>query len=327
MISGRQRKELREALVDAFPTVDAFKMVVADALDTYLSEISRTHVPLEVMVFDAIEFAERCGRLSELVLGALSANSLNPRLRAVAQRFEFPEALAGELERFTRSMVSSPSPEHWLNQVRRLQRAVCRIEPQSATVSLNGYATGFLVSSDIVMTCDYVVEEFWGDEPKAAAVRFRFDLHNETSGMDNPGVEYSLHPTAWRVFKSDDRAIPVALVRLAEWAGDGGLRCGLTAAERRPNPFEPIILFHHGTAGPLKLAFGAVVPDSAPDVGNTSIAYKVNTEPGSGGAPCFNSELKVAAIHHSLSTSVSYGIEISAVRDHLWQRAGIGLFV
>lgn len=310
IITGRQRKELREALLEAFPSVDEFKIVVADSLDTYLTKISSIDLPLEVLVFNTIEWAESSGRLSQLVLGALSAKPDNSRLRAVARNFEFPEATAGELERLTRSSVPFSNPTEWFGQSQRLQRAVCRIQVEST------FATGFLVSPDVVITGNFVTDSFWDEASKAAAVKLMFDVQPGPDKGTYVGKEYRLHSTNWRVFKSFNSGLPFALLRLSELAVDGGARWGLNATERPLMEREPAFLLHHGMAGPLKLSIGTIVnPHRTGDLGNVS--YKINTEGGSSGAPCFDSELKVIAMHVGADREVGIGVQIRTVLDCL----------
>lgn len=324
MVGGRQRKELREALLDAFPTVDSFKILVADSLDTYLSDITRSQAPLEVMVFDTIEWAERCGRLSQLVLGALSSRPGNSRLRSAAANFEFPEAVAGELERLTRSNVPFASPTEWVGQLQRLQRAVCRVE------WLNGaFATGFLVGPDLVITGDFVVHDFWDDKKKAETVRFRFDYRDGPKGNVEPGTAYPLHPGDWRVFKSSNRDLPFAVIRLAEWAADGGPRWGLSLSREPTTPGQAAMLLQHVQAGPLRLAIGTVVAANLQESPG-QVYYTVSTDHGSAGAPCFNTELKVIAMHvgrspGTVGEKTKFGIQMSAILAHLKQNGIAGV--
>jgi hypothetical protein len=315
IISGGMRRELREALIDAFPSTGRFKMLVGDVLDVYLSDIASTAAPLEEVVFDTIEWAERNGRLSQLVLGAVAQNPGNPRLRRMAKQFELPEALPGETESFTRSGMPFASPEAWLKQMVQVRRAVCRVEAPTPDVA--SYGTGFLVAPDVVMTLDALVADLWDDEGRARRATLRFGYEEDTGGgVANEGTAYHLHPTDWRVFRSGDPGLPFALLRLADWAKDGGPRWTLTPVAHRFGIGDPVQILYYAGPGPLKLAFGSVVdPDGRGVPGR--LTYALTTEPGSAGAPCFSADLKLAAMHVGSTAESSYGILLGAVLEHL----------
>jgi hypothetical protein len=84
-LSGPQRHQLRDALVSAFPSVQALAEMVSFGLDENLSALT-TADGLNAAAFGLVEWARGQGRLDELVRVAYQANSGNPALRAfVAQ--------------------------------------------------------------------------------------------------------------------------------------------------------------------------------------------------------------------------------------------------
>jgi hypothetical protein len=84
-LDGPAMKELRDALLDAFPTRDALAQMVRFGLGENLENITGNG-PLSAAVFELIKWAEAHGRTDELVRAALAANPGNPALLAVAGR-------------------------------------------------------------------------------------------------------------------------------------------------------------------------------------------------------------------------------------------------
>jgi len=84
-LDGTQLREVREALLSAFPTHQDLEMMVFDQLNEHLSSLVRDGT-LEHTVFELIQWAMAKGRLEELVIGAHKQNSQNPQLKGVAER-------------------------------------------------------------------------------------------------------------------------------------------------------------------------------------------------------------------------------------------------
>jgi hypothetical protein len=63
-------------------------------------------------------------------------------------------------------------------------------------------------------------------------------------------------------------------------------------------PEAPLLILQHPDSAPLKLALdmsGVLGPNG----NGTRVKYSVNTEGGSSGAPCFNTDWQLVALHHS----------------------------
>jgi tetratricopeptide (TPR) repeat protein len=82
-LSGAQRKELHKALSHAFPERPVLAQMVRYGLDVALSDITEAG-SLNIAVYELIEWADRRGRLDELIRAALDANPTNPELRTTA---------------------------------------------------------------------------------------------------------------------------------------------------------------------------------------------------------------------------------------------------
>jgi hypothetical protein len=95
---GAFRKQIRAALLDAFPQLNQLRIVVEDCLGEPLQNVTMANDMLTV-VFDLIGWAKSRGRLTELVIGASAENPGNHKLRAIAEQFRFVQGGEGEPER------------------------------------------------------------------------------------------------------------------------------------------------------------------------------------------------------------------------------------
>ena len=83
-LTGKQVQEIREALLDAYGSVDALRIMVRIELDETLEAIAGGE-NLRVLVFNLITWAERTGRVDDLIQGATRHNPGNPALQQLVQ--------------------------------------------------------------------------------------------------------------------------------------------------------------------------------------------------------------------------------------------------
>jgi hypothetical protein len=77
------------------------------------------------------------------------------------------------------------------------------------------------------------------------------------------------------------------------------------------------LVLHHGDAGPLQVAVnteGIIGLDPS----GTRVRYRTETAPGSAGAPCFDINWELVALHEGRDSSgVNVGVPISRIVRHL----------
>ena len=89
-LSKDERRELLEALLDAYPNYNALEIMVSFQLDEKLEAIAGTGI-LKDVVFKLIKWAETEEKLEPLIIGAYEENSGNPKLKAFYHK-QFPFA-------------------------------------------------------------------------------------------------------------------------------------------------------------------------------------------------------------------------------------------
>lgn len=80
-LTSEQRKELRAALISAFPNSQNLALMVEDELDLSLNLITQGEANYEISMAKLVQWAEAQGKLQQLLEGASRANPGNPKLK------------------------------------------------------------------------------------------------------------------------------------------------------------------------------------------------------------------------------------------------------
>jgi len=94
LLTSAKRKQLHEALIDAFPAFIYLEMMVDFLLDESLEQIAGHSSSYEGVVFNLIKWAEAEGRLPELLTAAVRENPGNPKLYVFYQTASVEEPKA-----------------------------------------------------------------------------------------------------------------------------------------------------------------------------------------------------------------------------------------
>jgi hypothetical protein len=84
-LSSDERKELREALISAYPNESDLEIFVSEELDENLNQIAGGD-NLNQIVFNLILWSKKEGKLKELIQAAYKANPGNEKLKAIKQK-------------------------------------------------------------------------------------------------------------------------------------------------------------------------------------------------------------------------------------------------
>jgi hypothetical protein len=330
-LDGRQKKALHAALRNAFPRPAALERLVEFHLDEHLAVIVGEGA-LDDVIFRLIAWAEAQGRLAALVNGARAeapgnplltaferavveardARPLDDSLRQFAERVQLAPAVPDEQDLEKRVFRAGFSDiAQWRAKLGQAELAVCRIEAPA----WRALGTGFLVGPDLVMTNRHVVDALASQAAPPIVVRFDFKLSPDGSHL-REGEAIGL-ASDWLVASSPVAALDFAVLRLADAAGlrpTGGTpnappRGWITPRWRELEPDETLFVIQHPQGDTLKLASGRY--DSREP---SRLRYRVDTEPGSSGSPCFTAQMDLVALHRGSAEGVAnQGVPFDAI--------------
>jgi hypothetical protein len=362
MSADFQFGQLLDAMTDAF-TVEELERLLQERLSVPLWTIAGRKPEIRFAVFQVIGAAERAGWLERLIEAVYRERPSNSQIKAVYRACGLAPNVAVQVEGSAppadipsfslpapdargglESIVAPKLPDLriWSEALTRVSDQVCRIETDRLPVG-----TGFLVGPDAVLTCDYVLEKLLGGRAEPRQFTFRFDYKVLPGGARSDGVPVGLasdwlidcaprEPAtpAGPVAPSADRdRLGYVLVRLARRIGDeppggavGGPPRGWVRVPDAPPALTPnggVAIVHYSGGGSLKISLDAqgLV---GPSADGTRVLYRVNTEAGAVGAPCFDFKWNLLAVHEgatdpraSSDKPIGQGILALAIRERL----------
>ncbi|QDT35968.1 endonuclease [Stratiformator vulcanicus] len=173
-------------------------------------------------------------------------------------------------------------------------RSVGRIHIKDSRGNRLGHGTGFLVSPQLILTNNHVLET----EQDAAGSEIEFDYELDLAGKTKRSVFFRLNPSA---FFLTDRRLDFTLVAVQP---DGG-------SARKPEDWgwnrlsetegllvkgEYVTIIQHPSGEPKQIALRE---NQVIDLLDDFAHYKTDTSPGSSGSPVFNDQWEIVALHHS----------------------------
>jgi hypothetical protein len=320
-LSGTQWQKLTDALSHAYPSLDTLAMMLQFRCDVALGDIAAPG-PLPAVVFKVIQDAEAKGWTSKLVAGARESNPGNAELATVAAEIGLAVVAppAPELEVLITAEQGFLNPVTWRERLSLLEGQVCQI-----SYPLNGKTasgTGCLVAPDLVLTNEHVITALRDDATLVGQVDVRFDYKALGDGtVVSDGVHFKLAANGWledwsppsQIDLLTDQGTQVPSVQDLDYAllridGEpGNQTLGTTSQPGAPTrgwvtELAPpvaaetfLFILQHPLGKALALAGDRV---TAVNGNATRIRYKTNTEHGSSGAPCFDINWRLAALHH-----------------------------
>lgn len=199
----------------------------------------------------------------------------------------------------------------WMRRLTLAVGRVCRVElPRGAA-----RGTGFLLAPQLVLTNYHVVQEVLEGQRAFGDLVVRFGYQS----ADQPGTVHRL--AAAPLLSSPDTELDFALLQLED-APAVVLPPGVqwqppqTALEQG----QTLFILQHPDGRPLEVAAGHL---EELDLRERRVRYRVDTQPGSSGSPCFDDRWDLVALHHAAhgSTDTNQGIPVTAILERPDMRA------
>lgn len=332
-LTAKQSAKLHAALLNAFDP-PSLKLMLSFQLNVRLEDITAPD-NFKSMVLELIDWAERHGTVSELINGALADNPGNAALRSFAEEMGFvasspsQPSSPGHVVQVIKPTVQDV--EAWRSRLSQCEPTVCQVNLTLAE-SKRGAGTGFLVGPSVAMTSYHVVNYFIENRnlPPQISLRFGYKMSPDGTTLYQ-GQDYHLSDD-WLI--DSDETLDFALLRVAGSPGDepDGNQPGAPPRRwLRPKdkhifkPGDEMYVIQHPLAGPMKIALAT---DSVVSVNpeQTRVAYRMDTEPGSAGSPCFTRNWELVAIHHSADPGrgISFGTPMAAIVSRPQVKAALG---
>lgn len=336
-LTASQLREFHDQMLDAFDNPNRLDNMLKLQLGKNRARISMD-TDLETVVLKIIEFAEARFWSAELLMAARAENPEHQGLLLFAEQFGLALAAptGRQLERKIKLANAALDVMVWREGLAKVETCLCRVEIRFSGETIAG--TGFLLGPSMVMTNFHVMERVIKGEIPSDRVKLRFDYKRLGAGSPaNEGQLYSLAENDWLLDHSEYSPLDLeinpatepaadlldyALLRIAgtpgndavsiprppsDNAGDrtgqaaGGVARGWLTQMDDLHEFKPESALHilqHPEDQPLKLTLDT---DSVIGVNasGTRVRYKTNTEHGSSGSPCFDTDWNLIALHHS----------------------------
>jgi hypothetical protein len=321
------RLNLEEALLQAFPSYTRLRVMLYVGVGINLESIASAGKPLGQVVTDLMQWAIAAGRVAEVMSAAGRANPTNPRLRAAMADLgltpELEAATPGALDRVraytSGSAAPSIDPATWRQHLAELEGLVCLVSVASGDAP-PVLGSGFLVAPDVVLTSRVLV----GNGSRAPITGWCLFDHREVAGnVVDAGTRCPLATTA---IVDEDESGEYALLKLIRAIGlepTGATRAlpgtrarGWLVLPFEPSPQEDLVAVLHATAtGRLK---GALGHDAR--LRGASLEYRVTSEPAASGAPVFDLQFRLVAIHQGRGASWLWNVKRGTSIAHVVER-------
>lgn len=189
----------------------------------------------------------------------------------------------------------------YLDAGRLAGRAVARIVVRASSGAILGYGTGSMISPSLLMTNNHVI----GSIERAAHAVVEFNYELGLDGRELPAARFRLRPDLFFT-TSPEEELDLTLVAVSDVADvSPGVRLSafgfnsLSTSDGEILAGESVTVIQHpgGELKQVALRENRVI--RFPGVEDRFLYYETDTTPGSSGAPVFNDQWEVVALHHS----------------------------
>jgi endonuclease G, mitochondrial len=340
-LSNDDRKQLRQALTSGFRSYSTLKIFVSDHFDFNLNQIvpsTATTIAADALV-EHFEEGGKDGDVSDLILALQQERPRNPevlmlmlRLQSFVQQrlvldpvavettpfdFDFPETYADlQLEAFLPQPLSYEADVGKLRRGLQLAAAVCKITFSDRPTT----GTGVLIAPDLVLTNYHVlskqVQERSDLNEIARTLRFEFGCTSEES--DIPSEIFAIDLTEAIVACSPRTQLDYALLRVEPRIKKmGHIQPVPISVRSQPLSVQTALNVLQHPGGEVMQASLSASGVVQVDAERGRVWYVNRTRGGSSGAPCFNGDWDLVALHHASMArgfgSIREGILFSSI--------------
>jgi V8-like Glu-specific endopeptidase len=322
-LTGPERKQLRQAIISAYPNLSDLEMMVSEELEWNLSTITLGR-NYNKIVFDLIEWTQAKNKLEDIICAAYRVTPDNEDLKQFCQpiirrleEFVIQPSYNGDNGEFgspinwselesDRQLEGLFRPEPNLLDVGFLKGAVdrassvCRIELSHGRI----LGTGVLISNQLVLTNYHVLclEDEKDSSLNTDNVVLRFGCYTSELGSETQGYTFELDSQTpilssshrneldYFLLQVEPKILQVSDIKPVPW----DIKSKSILPQRRMG----INILQHPEGDSMKIAISSNgVREVYENIG--LIQYVSRTSGGSSGSPCFNEDWQIVALHHA----------------------------
>jgi S1-C subfamily serine protease len=350
-IDGKERKALRTALVEAFPTYEDLRRLGQDQLDLDLNQYTHPLVGLNEVANQLIGVLDQqFGRqgVVDIIEAARAERPSHPLLREAerlilhtadplgdvypTEAIEAKVASLNGLERVIVDAAGFPNFEDIVGRLGAAEFRVCLIDYRLSD-GRRVCGTGFLITNEWVMTNLHVVDHARDQALKGAAIELTFGYRSK----ETSAVTYRLADTDWLVASDKVERLDYAVLQVQGSPGSDPLvnkgtveRGYFRLVNETPVESQPLLILQHpydvleGSPSTLRLTVGFAFKRAAEQLPHV-IRHSANTDEGSSGSPVFSGRMDLIGLHNWGGTSHNEAISVGEIRTHLRDVHGIDL--
>ena len=345
-LSKDDRNQLRQALMSGFRSYSALKLFVSDHFEFGLDEITSptgTKMAADELIVH-FEQGSDDGDVADLIRALFQERPRNPEVQALMRRLEGflrqhilldPTIVEGDdlpldlalaysdlqLESFLPQPLSYEADIGKLRRGLQLADSVCRIAFTDRATT----GTGLLIAPDLVLTNYHVLNKLELQDrsmldEKAETLLFEFGFVSQEAETPPSPQTFAISETLPIVACSPPTQLDYVLLRVEPKIRNCVKHQPIRPARGGLSPKAGLNVVQHpgGSVMQVSLSASGVVQVNSQQ---NRVWYANRTQKGSSGAPCFNEDWELVALHHgSMSRgwgSIREGILISSIFDEI----------
>lgn len=323
-------KLVHEAIEGAFDR-DELDRLLLERFGFGLNSISGNK-GFSYQVTDVTRYFQNRYIVEELIAALRDARTRDPVIASIFDDMQLTHISLANLEVFVRENATDfQDVSDFRIQLLQRENAVCRIETPTA------FGSGVLIGKNRVLTSFHVIKDQVDSQGRISKQCVcTFDHKKLSSTSTTPERKVSIgRLLAYSDIDENDRVpdavstssdkLDYALLELQEdiaaqpvvQGGDVRGHVEIAVSDHMPTVHTPLVILQHPKAAPMKIDFGTVT-----SIAGCRLRHSVSTLGGSSGAPVFDSQLRLVAIHQggfdapTVVTPYNQSIPLSLIVAH-----------
>ena len=247
------------------------------------------------------EFAAQQAKIKKNLLNIMGSVPQELEVKRIMNEFStiYTTNSEAELEKI-QGPTSTLVPISWVHKAIEVSKSVCQVVRADGTKG-----TGWLLENGWLMTNQHVIP----NAIMAETTQIVFDYEEDIHGTNRKTSKFRLDPTG-AIFSPLSK-LDYAYIKVKDDANSPLAKWGHLNVDvlREPQPDNLVNIIQHPLGQKKQIA---LTRNNVVGVDGSKLFYKTDTEKGSSGAPVFDEEWNVIALHHAGKTEEDGGLTINS---------------